>query len=198
MSSLRKRIDDLEADLKHDPIRISVYHDLPFAIFRYEPGDEWEMRREVKNLETRLANSGKRVVELSLESMLWDALRAIEEEDLDDGYHALVDLEKHEGFLAAQEVLITYLSSKEWCSLAEIVARRLNALDPARDIAFLLHAAAMAPDFYQMSRLLDELHGRTMVPAILYYPGTLEGTTGLRFMDLRNREATGNYRVKIY
>jgi len=198
MSSLRKRIDDLETDLKHEPTRISVYHDLPFAIFRYNPEDEWEMRREMKNLEIRLANSGKRVVELSLEMILWDALQSIEERDPDDGYHALVELEKQEGFLAAQEVLITYLSSNEWCSLAEIVANRLNALDPKRDIAFILHAAAMAPDFYQMSRLLDELHGQTMVPAILYYPGTLEGTTGLRFMDLRNREATGNYRVKIY
>ena len=46
--------------------------------------------------------------------------------------------------------------------------------------------------------LLDELQGKTMVTTILFYPGALDGTTGLRFMDLKGREALGNYRVKIY
>lgn len=49
-----------------------------------------------------------------------------------------------------------------------------------------------------MSKLLDEMQGRTEVTTILAYPGTIEGTTGLRFMDLKDREALGNYRVKIY
>ena len=57
----------------------------------------------------------------------------------------------------------------------------------------------MAPYIYYMSRLLDEMKGRTRVPAILFYPSSLEGTTGLRFMDMPMREAPlGNYRVKIY
>jgi hypothetical protein len=56
----------------------------------------------------------------------------------------------------------------------------------------------MAPAIYHMSKLLDEMQGRTRVTTILFYPGTLEGTTGLRFMGLKDREALGNYRVKIY
>jgi hypothetical protein len=56
----------------------------------------------------------------------------------------------------------------------------------------------MAPAIYPMSRLLDEMHGRTRVTTILFYPGTIEGTTGLRFMDLEDKEVQGNYRVKIY
>ena len=54
MSSLKDRIELLEDDLKAVPPRISVYHDLPFAILRYEPSDEWALRREVKLLATRL------------------------------------------------------------------------------------------------------------------------------------------------
>jgi hypothetical protein len=34
MSSLKERIELLESDLKAVPLRISVYHDLPFAILR--------------------------------------------------------------------------------------------------------------------------------------------------------------------
>jgi hypothetical protein len=54
MSSLKERIELLESDLKAVPSRISVYHDLPFAILRYDPVDEWELRREIKLLATRL------------------------------------------------------------------------------------------------------------------------------------------------
>jgi hypothetical protein len=63
MSSLKDRIAPLESDLKAVPPRISVYHDLPFAIMRYDPTDEWELRREIKLLATRLEAVGKEVRE---------------------------------------------------------------------------------------------------------------------------------------
>jgi hypothetical protein len=56
----------------------------------------------------------------------------------------------------------------------------------------------MAPGIFHMSMLLDKMHGKTRVATILFYPGSIEGTTGLRFMDLKDRDALGNYRVKIY
>lgn len=99
MSSLKERIELLEADLKAVPPRISVYHDLPFAILRYDPAEEWELRREARLLATRLEELGKEV--------------------------------------------------------------------------------SLIP----MSELLRQ---------------AIEGTTGLRFMDLKDRQALGNYRVKIY
>ena len=65
-------------------------------------------------------------------------------------------------------------------------------------IAFLTRVAVMAPGIYHMSMLLDQMQGKTRVTTILFYPGSIEGTTGLRFMDLKDRDALGNYRVKIY
>jgi hypothetical protein len=46
MLSLIERIELLERDLLASPPRVSVYRDLPFAILRYDPSDEWEVRRE--------------------------------------------------------------------------------------------------------------------------------------------------------
>ena len=60
MSSLTERIELLESDLTAVPPRISVYHDLPFAILRYDPAEEWELRRQVKLLETRLEGRARR------------------------------------------------------------------------------------------------------------------------------------------
>lgn len=192
MSSLKERIHQLERDLLASPVQISAYHDLPFAILRYDPLDEWELRREVKHLATRVGNAGRHAHVISLGDLLWEAV------DQCEGLEAVVELERVRGFGAAQAQLTTYLSDHDWSPLPDMLADRLAPLDPARDVAFLLRASAMAPAVYHLSRLLDEMHGRTQVPTILYFPGTLEGANGLRFMGLQSRESTGNYRVKIY
>ena len=94
--------------------------------------------------------------------------------------------------------MTTYLSDGDWRPLARLLAERLANLDPSRNVVFLTRVAAMAPGIYHMSKLLDQMHGKTRVTTILFYPGSIEGTTGLRFMNLKDRDALGNYRVKIY
>ncbi len=71
MSSLKDSIGPLESDLKAMPPRINVYHDLPFAIMRYDPADEWELRREIKLLVTRLEAVGKKVYIIPMSELLW-------------------------------------------------------------------------------------------------------------------------------
>jgi Domain of unknown function (DUF1788) len=190
--SLKDCIDLLENDLKALPPRISVHSDLPFAILRYEPEDEWIARQQGKLLATRLSNHGKEVIVISLSELLWEAIAGSE------GLEELVELERHRGFEAAQEQATIYLSDRDWSPLPAVLSKRLQGLNPKKHIVFLMHAASMAPAIYQMSKLLDEMQGKTRVTTILFYPGTLEGTTGLRFMGLKDREAMGNYRVKIY
>jgi len=192
MPSLKERIELLEDDMRAVPPRISVYHDLPFAVLRYDPAEEWELRREVKLLATRLEASGKEVHVISMSEFLW---RAIDETE---GLDAVVELERERGYPAAQDQVTTYLSDRDWRPLAGLLAERLSGLDPARSVAFLTRVGAMAPGVYHMSKLLDQMHGMTRMTTVLFYPGSIEGTTGLRFMDLKDREALGNYRVKIY
>ena len=192
MFSLKNRIEQLESDLKADPPRISVYHDLPFAIFRYNPEEEWTLRREARLLATRLGETGRSTSIIHLSDFLWKAIEDTE------GIDAVVDLEKDRGFLAAQEQVTTYLSDRDWRPLAGLLMERLKSLSNSTNVVFLMRAAAMAPGIYQMSKLLDQMLGKTSLITILFYPGSIEGTTGLRFMALKDREALGNYRVKIY
>lgn len=192
MLSLKERIELLENDLKAKPPRVSVYHDMPFAILRYEPQEEWTLRKELSLLATRLNAIGKDVVLISLAELLWEAIEKSE------GLNEIIDLENAMGFEKAQEQVTIYLSDSDYRPLRDLLAERLKSLDPEKHIAFLIRAASMAPAIYPMSRLLDEMHGYTRVTTILSYPGTIEGTTGLRFMDLSDREVQGNYRVKIY
>ncbi|MBI3468947.1 MAG: DUF1788 domain-containing protein [Planctomycetes bacterium] len=192
MSSLKGRIELLKSDLTAVPPRISVYHDLPFAILRYDPSEEWDLRQKVRLLATRLETTGKQVHVIPISEFLWRAINETE------GLDAVVELERERGYLAAQDQVTTYLSDRDWRPLADLLAERLAKLDADKSIALLTRVAAMAPGLYHVSKLLDQMHGKTRVPTILFYPGSIKGTTALQFMNLEEREALGNYRVKIY
>lgn len=198
MSSLRDSIAPLESDLKAAPPRINVYHDLPFAIMRYNPTDEWEFRREIKLLATRLEAVGKEVHIIPMSELLWSALEKVRQKDGDEGLEAVIELEKERGYIEAQQQVATYLSSKVWIPLWDLLAERLASINPENSVVFLTRVAAMSPGIFHMSMLLDKMQGKAKVATILFYPGSIEGTTGLRFMELKDREALGNYRVKIY
>jgi hypothetical protein len=198
MSSLKDSIAPLESHLKSVPMQIGVYQDLPFAIMRYDPADEWELRREIKLLATRLEAAGKEVHIIPLSELLWSALEQVHTKDQDEGLEAVIALEKDRGYVEAQQQVTTYLSSKVWVPLWELLANRLASFNPETSVVFLTRVAAMSPGIFHMSMLLDKMHGKTKVPTILFYPGSIEGTTGLRFMNLKDRDALGNYRVKIY
>jgi len=198
MSSLKDSIALLESDLKAVPPRINVYHDLPFAILRYDPADEWEFRREIELLATRMETVGKEVHFIPMSELLWSALERVHQKDDDEGLEAVIELEKGRGYVEAQQQVTTYLSSKVWIPLWDLLAERLAPINPENSIVFLTRVAAMSPGIFHISMLLDKMQGRTKVATILFYPGSIEGTTGLRFMDLKDRDALGNYRVKIY
>ena len=56
--------------------KISAYHDMPYAIFHYDPEQELPLRREVSSLQTRLENKGKRITRISLAECLEAALKS--------------------------------------------------------------------------------------------------------------------------
>src|SRR6202795_2332746 len=120
MSSLKERIEFLESDLKAVPSRVNVYHDLPFAILRYDPGEEWDLRREVKLLATRLEATGKAVHAVPMSDFLWKAI------DETEGLDEVVGLERSRGYPAAQDQVTTYLSDRDWRPLAGLLAEHLE------------------------------------------------------------------------
>ena len=198
MSSLKDSIALLESDLVAEPPRINVYHDLPFAIMRYDPKDEWALRWQIKLLTSRLGAFGKEVHVIPMSELLWSALEKVHQKDDDEGLEAVIELERQRGFVEAQQQMTTYLSSKVWVPLWDLLAERLASINPENSVVFLTRVAAMSPGIFHMSMLLDKMHGKTKVTTVLFYPGSIEGTTGLRFLDLKDRDALGTYRWKIF
>jgi hypothetical protein len=169
--------------------QISAYHDMPYAIFRYSPEDEFAVRKEVTLLRTRLEQAGKRVTTVSLAECMTAAL---EEEGLDATH--LAQAERSVGIATTIETIHEVLSEYE--PLDNLVAERIPVdAEPLRDIVFIVRAGALFP-VYRTSSLLEQLKGKVHVPAVLFYPGELDGAAGLRFMGVLDAEH--NYRPKIY
>jgi hypothetical protein len=191
VSNLEHRLrQDLEPVLEvQDPRpKISAYHDMPYALFRYDPEEEFELRRQVTLLETRLSQKGKRVKRISLAECLDEAMRS--QRPLEEWFNA----EREQGVATVVETVHSILS--EYSPLVDLVAARMpKDPDPLRDVVFILRTGALFP-VYRTFSLLEQLKGRVFVPTVLFYPGDLDGAAGLRFMGVLDAEH--NYRPKIF
>ena len=187
----RRLLRDLEPVLRADDPRplLSAYHDMPCAIFRYPPKDEFELRQEVALLRTRLAQAGKRVTTISLARCLQDAL---DRQGLST--RRIMAAERRTGTDKMVETVHGLLATRQ--PLDDLVARYVpRDSDPLRDVVFITRAGALFP-FYRTSSLLEQLRGKLGVPSVLFYPGELAPPAGLRFMGLLDAEH--NYRPKIF
>jgi len=192
MSDLEHRLkQNLEPILElHDPRpRISAYHDMPYALFRYDPEDEFALRQQVTLLETRLSQKGKRIRRISLAECLDAAMRL--QRPLPEWF----DVERELGSETVVETVHAVLSEGD-PSLVDLVASQLPGDgDPRYDIVFIMRTGALFP-VYRTFSLLEQLKGRVHVPTVLFYPGDLDGAAGLRFMGVLDAEH--NYRPKIF
>ena len=191
-------MNDLEHRLRNvlEPIlemrepreKLSAYHDMPYALFQYNPEDEFELRKEVALLGTRLTQKGKRIFKLSLADCLHEAL--LSQNPLEAWYEA----EREQGTATVIDTVHAVLA--EYAPLVELVVKRMPPdLDPARDVVFITRTGALFPAYRTFS-LLEQLKGRVAAPTILFYPGTRDGAAGLRFMGVLEPEH--NYRPKIF
>jgi hypothetical protein len=191
-------MSDFESRIKHslEPIlelpdprqRLSAYHDMPYALFRYDAEEEFELRQQVTLLETRLSQKGKRVKRISLAECLDEAM--VSQRPLEEWFA----VEREQGVESVIETVHAVLS--EYTPLVDLVAARMpDDPDPLRDVVFILRTGALFP-MYRTFSLLEQLKGRVDVPTILFYPGDLDGAAGLGFMGVLDAEH--NYRPKIF
>lgn len=168
--------------------KISAYHDMPYAIFWYPPEYEFPLRHELSLLKIRLEQSGKRVTVISLAECLHQAL------DAEFSRDEFIEAERSMGLSAAIETAHEIIGVNH--PLPDLVAERIPSdATPSGDIVFIVRAGALFP-LYRTSSLLEKLQDKVTVPAVLFYPGLLDGSTGLSFMGVLQPEH--NYRPKIF
>jgi hypothetical protein len=194
MRSLADSLSELEADLSFHPPHIAAHSDMPYAIFVYPPVDEFALRKQLRLLSIKLSqNYNRRVTFLSISQLVWDTLKTF-------GLSDLYKTESLRGFIAAEQHIHQLITSPDFKPLTDSVLEKISFLSPDSDVVFLVRAGGFAPNICRASWLLEGLHNRTTVPIILFYPGSAETGTDLRFFDLPSQGSLGayNYRVKLY
>jgi hypothetical protein len=96
-----------------------------------------ELRREIKLLATRLEAVGKEVHIMPMSELLWSALEKVYQKDDEEGLEAVIELENERGYVEAQQQVTTYLSSRVWIPLWDLLAERLTAISPDNPVVFL-------------------------------------------------------------
>lgn len=193
MSDMLHRLNDVLEPILclEDPrAKLSAYHNMPCAIFHYPAEEEFALRQQVSLLATRLSQRGKQIHRISLAECLEEAM--VSERPLEDWFQ----IEREMGVETVVETIHSVLSDLDFCPLVELVAKRLPpSPDPRTDIVFINRTGALFPAYRTFS-LLEQLTGRITCPAILFYPGIIDGASGLQFMGVLDAEH--NYRPKIF
>jgi hypothetical protein len=155
MSDLRNRLTkQLEPVLLAPDPRpaISAYHDMPYALFRYDPDDELELRKELSLLATRIEQAGKRVTRISLAECLEEAMTSVQ--PLEDWFEA----EKRQGTATVVDTIHAVLA--DHAPLDDLVAQRMpKDPDPLRDVVLIHRAGALFP-VYRTFTLLGHARRR--------------------------------------
>ena len=203
-SHVQQAMAALRRDLIHeDGPRISTMRNYRFAIVQYPPADEFKLRQEVQQLSADLVASGWMVLPLNLQAMLMSRIRSQGEQWAE----RVIEMERR---MAAQGEWrgLNYLKSKlalliegpdglaADCSQAigDYIDSHPDRVD--RTVALIGRAGALYP-FFRSSALLRHLDGRTRnVPAVVLYPGSRHGETGLSFMGILDPD--NDYRPRIY
>lgn len=195
MSSWADSLEQLKSDLTAHPMRIAAHQDMPFAIFRHTPRDEYLLRKQLRLMAITLQQEfGRKVTFVSLSRLVWETVQ------VHGGTDYLFKTEATRGFRAAQQHINHMLTSPDFMPASDALLARMAALNPDHDVVFLVRAGGFAPGIFRVSVLLDGLHRHTKVPVVLFYPGSARVGTDLRFYDIPSEGNLGvyNYRVRVY
>ena len=183
-----RRIGDrivLHADSGGDP---------PFVVYQYPSNEEWQVRRDLGELQRWLEAPPRAVAcaAVSLADLFWASLE-------ESGYLDELITHEREASGASDPMVLREISAavgeilREPPTLPDRVVAAVEEFGE-RTAVFLYRAGALYPA-YRTSTLLDDLRGRLSRPVTLLYPGRLIGEYGLRFMG--RAEPAYGYRALI-
>ncbi|MEP7119433.1 MAG: BREX protein BrxB domain-containing protein [Byssovorax sp.] len=214
-TDLSDGIAALRRDLRgEDGPRISTIRNYNFALLPYPPEEEFKLRARIHQLSAELVEEGWIVRSIALQTLLFQRLRALGEDYIENVIateHRLYTKAKALSRTvspSAPEAAMTHLMGKLAQhiegpqGLAADVEREIDRIwrenpDKAdRTVIFIGRAGALYP-FFRTSGLLKHLDGKTHnLPVVLLYPGERRDTTALSFMGVL--EPDRDYRPRIY
>ena len=159
----------------------------PFQVYQYEPSEEYEVRKELKELRQWLEASPRNIEceTISLAHLFWQALEA------NQMLETVIQEEQSGRHQDAEKAVRQILGIEP--TLADRLVGEIEQCAHERSAIFLYRAGALYPAF-RTNTLLEQLKAQVDRPVTLLYPGKSVGE-GLSFMG--KADPTYGYRAII-
>ena len=204
-TTLSKRLNELKLDLLNPSgPNISTNRSYPFALFRYDPDEEFIMREKLSEMIAELRMKGWNILNVDLFDTL---IRFLEKEEEGELIEALIDEEQllykshNKEYSYPLNALNNSLDGyfKDQDAFPEEVLKKIREEarqgNDQKSVIFLSRIGALYP-FYRTSALLRYLDTGIRIPTIVLYPGISQGKYYLSFMG--EMSADRDYRPRIY
>jgi hypothetical protein len=173
--SLIEKFTELEKLILGQRQTLHLHAGVPFVLLVYHPDEERRCREEQAHLQTKLADAGLTVREISVETFIFDHYAEIGLLD------KIFDKEPTQPESVYRDLARHYRPA-----LVEHIIQAAEELADQDAVLLLTQTAHLYP-FVRVSNLLEDLENRVKLPLVVFYPGEeLDGE--LRFLCLENSD----------
>lgn len=172
-SKLQQRFKKLEQLVREDRDEVGSRSGVPFVLFAYNPGEELEIDKEIRNLIGKLEYNDQTVADIDMRELIFDTLE-------DRGILDRVgDLERQDTEQLLNGLRSSLIDSGEMGELASVIATEAEHADTV-----IIYRMGILYPFSSASTLMGQLETHTPAdtPIVFCYPATIDDES-IRFLD---------------
>ena len=179
LSDFQTRLEEVERLVRDDREEVGKRVGVPFIVFTYDPADEIEVDKEVRNLIGKLEYHDQAVAGLDMRELVFSVL---EERGILEN---VLDLERRDREQLLSGLKSSLLDDGEMGQLASAIATQAEDADTV-----IVYRMGILYPFASASTLMGQLETNTPddTPIVFCYPATVDDKS-LRFLD----ESEGTY-----
>lgn len=178
-SDFHERLEEVERLVREDRSEVGKRAGVPFLVFTYDPADEIEVDREVRNLIEKLEFHDQNVADIDMRELVFSIL---EDRGILDN---VIELERRDRDQLLDGLRSSLLDDADMGQLASAIATRADEADTV-----IVYRMGILYPFASASTLMGQLEMNTPsgTPIVFCYPASIEDKS-LRFLD----ESKGTY-----
>lgn len=179
LSEFQDRLEEVERLVRDDRDEVGRRSGVPFIVFTYDPTEEIEVDREIRNLIEKLEYHDQTVAGVDMRDLVFTVL---EERDILEN---VIDLERRDREQLLDGLKSSLLDDGEIGKLPRVIAKRAEESDTV-----IVYRMGILYPFASASTLMGQLETNTPydTPIVFCYPAKVEDKS-LRFLD----ESEGTY-----
>lgn len=172
-------------DKIRDPVSLSPIKNDPVFYFAYPPELMLDLKKNIPRWSSKFKEAGYEVLRISIADLMWKLV------DLSGRWEEWLTLEGEADIKMIKDAISDVLRQNN--ALLNSIAGTVESAT-GKTVVLITEIELLHP-FTRTKIIGDYLHDKAQVPTVFFYPGTLSGQNGLKFLGFHS-DTTG-YRAAI-